>query len=283
MDATTGLQSSHKKALKTLEGEKRAAIKKAKSTKGKKAKDAIAAVEEEFAERLSLLEKEFGAKLESLSARGNETNNVGCVEPIPNDRTDEEKHELSAKARKQLKARKRKERQKERESQLREELERENANAGPSLRQLELQQIKDVLTPLGLDVDEVEADGHCLYRSIAAQTAFDFQNIRSLCADALRENETEFSPFCELTDEVPSFDDYVNRVRNSAEWGGHLELRALSLALKRPIHVYSVQSGSKPLEIDPELYNDQPPIRLSYHLHYYSLGEHYNQVVAATT
>jgi OTU domain-containing protein 6 len=78
---------------------------------------------------------------------------------------------------------------------------------------------------------------------------------------------------------VTSFDDYVDRVRNSAEWGGHLELRALSLALERPIYVYSVQSGTKPLEIDGG--KDKPPIRLSYHLHYYALGEHYNQVVAA--
>lgn len=98
-----------------------------------------------------------------------------------------------------------------------------------------------------------------------------------LCADTLTSNEAEFSPFCEYTDEVTSFDDYVDQVRNSAEWGGHLELRALSLALKRPIYVYSVQSGTKPLKIDG---GDKPPIRLSYHLHYYALGEHYNQVVA---
>lgn len=36
------LQSQHRKELKALDGEKRAAIKKAKATKGKKAKDEIA-------------------------------------------------------------------------------------------------------------------------------------------------------------------------------------------------------------------------------------------------
>jgi hypothetical protein len=66
-------------------------------------------------------------------------------------------------------------------------------------------------------------------------------------------------------------------VRNSAEWGGHLELRALGMALKRPIHIYSVQNGSEPLKIE----ESQPgePILVSYHLHHYALGEHYNQVV----
>lgn len=78
-----------------------------------------------------------------------------------------------------------------------------------------------------------------------------------------------------------SYGDYVNQVRNTAEWGGHLELRALSLALDRPIHVYSVQSGAEPLKIDAGAGNDDSPIRLSYHLHYYALGEHYNQVVPA--
>lgn len=28
--------------------------------------------------------------------------------------------------------------------------------------------------------------------------------------------------------------------------------------------------------------DDDDPIRLSYHLHYYALGEHYNQVVKGT-
>jgi OTU domain-containing protein 6 len=69
-------------------------------------------------------------------------------------------------------------------------------------------------------------------------------------------------------------------VRNSAEWGGHLELRALGMALDRPIHVYSVQSGNKPLAIhDDHDNNGKKPILLSYHLHYYALGEHYNQVI----
>ena len=104
-----------------------------------------------------------------------------------------------------------------------------------------------------------------------------------LCATTLEQHEEEFSPFCEYTQDIPSFRDYVDRIRNSADWGGHVELRALSLALKRPILVYSAQQ-SHPLEIHFGTNHDDDeaeaePIRLSYHLHYYSLGEHYNSVM----
>ena len=74
----------------------------------------------------------------------------------------------------------------------------------------------------------------------------------------------------------------MDQVRDSAEWGGHLELRALGIALNRPIYVYSVQSGTKPLAIHEDSNTNQigeEPILLSYHLHYYALGEHYNQVI----
>ena len=101
----------------------------------------------------------------------------------------------------------------------------------------------------------------------------------ALCADTLQSHAEEFAPFCELSDDITSFEDYVEHVRNSAEWGGHLELRALSRALHRPVLVYSTRD---PLEIKEEEISEGgaiDPIRLSYHHHYYALGEHYNEVV----
>lgn len=119
----------------------------------------------------------------------------------------------------------------------------------------------------------------------------------------------EFAPFCEYNnyddnngnndddDNKDPYDQYVSKVRNSAEWGGHLELRALAIALNRSIFVYQANLA-EPLEItagsngpssssslsspdDDDGDNDTPPIRLSYHRHYYALGEHYNQVVSS--
>jgi OTU domain-containing protein 6 len=107
-------------------------------------------------------------------------------------------------------------------------------------------------------------------------------SLGGLAADTLLQHETDFSPFCEFTDDMPDYKTYVQRVRSSADWGGHLELRVLSMALKRPITVYSVGSV-EPLVIAQEEHQSDAvncdPIRLSYHLQYYSLGEHYNQVV----
>lgn len=61
-----------------------------------------------------------------------------------------------------------------------------------------------------------------------------------------------------------------------------MELRALSVALERPIHVYSTTTNNNttgPLEILPNTSpSNEDPIRVSYHRHYYALGEHYNQV-----
>ena len=101
----------------------------------------------------------------------------------------------------------------------------------------------------------------------------------AICAEYLQANEDEFAPFCEYSDDVTSFAQYVEQVRSSSEWGGHLELRALALSLKRKIVVYSLQNSTTPLQIGDDTVSD--PILLSYHLHYYALGEHYNQVVKA--
>jgi OTU domain-containing protein 6 len=103
-----------------------------------------------------------------------------------------------------------------------------------------------------------------------------------LCATTLLQHKDDFSPFIEFTEEAPCFETYVERLRNSADWGGHVELRVLSLALKRSIIVYSALPPS-PLSIpfDEKVGSEknEEPIRLSYHLHYYSLGEHYNCVM----
>jgi len=273
------IESAHKKALKSLDGEKRAALKKAKGMKGKKGKAALAAAEEEFAAKLKALEASYQDQLATV---GVASLDISAHAEAPAASTEEDKPEVddeaAARERKLAKARKKRDKQKEKEAERERQIEEENANAGPGLRKIELEQIQAVLTPLKLKVDEVDADGHCLYRAVAAQTGKHYKEIRSLCADTLEENQDEFAPFCEYTDEISTFDEYLEKVRNSAEWGGHLELRALGIALSRPIFVYSVQSGAKPLAIY-EAEGGAEPIQLSYHLHYYALGEHYNQVV----
>lgn len=198
-----------------------------------------------------------------------------------------------------------------REAMQKKELERlkELANIGPSARDLEIDRLKELyLDPNNLDILEVPADGHCLFRAIAEQlnnelmmsqyldddddeeedyehVLMDYRILREKCADELALHEATLAPFCEYED---SFQNYVDRVRCSADaWGGHVELRALSQALNRPIIVYSatapplVMNGvsSEEVTLTTTSSDIKGPLRVSYHRHYYALGEHYNCVV----
>jgi len=94
----------------------------------------------------------------------------------------------------------------------------------------------------------------------------------------LNKKREDYAPFCEYTNNIKTFDEYVDSVRSSNEWGGHLELRALAEGLRRPIVVYSAAQPKLVMGDD----DGSNPVLLSYHLHYYSLGEHYNQIVNAS-
>ena len=196
--------------------------------------------------------------------------------PAPAVETEEERR-----LKKQEKARKKKlekkQRQLEAEKKREEEIEAERLAAGPSAKELEIKRMEELyLKPAGLRIRDVAADGNCLYRAVAEQcaNAKDFMAVRTICADALLEHEEEYAPFAECDG---SYANYVERVRNSTDWGGHLELRALATALKRPVVVYSADAA--PLRMGEE--EDGEDILLSYHRHYYALGEHYNSVTKA--
>jgi OTU domain-containing protein 6 len=202
MSSRDDIDTAHKKALKAWEGEKRAAIKKAKGIKGKKGKETLAAVEEEYATKLKELESMYEESLAALGSLkissseaaaadgGNATGASAAAEAdTPTEATGaapksdaaaetEQDDQAADRERKLAKARKKRERQKEKEAKLQEQIEQETANAGPSMRQIELRQIQAILTPLNLTVSEVEADGHCLYRAVAAQANKHYTEIR---------------------------------------------------------------------------------------------------------
>ncbi len=182
-------------------------------------------------------------------------------------------------------------------------------NIGPTLRDIEMQQITQQFQNQ-YQIQPIPADGNCLFRAIAAQCPasstteattgppMSYQEIRALCAQTMLAHESEFAPFCEYNnDDITNYQEYTHAVQYSSHhWGGHLEIRALSTALQRPVHVYSSSTlhTNGPLIIDASASStatttttsdsDHPavvePIRLSYHLHYFALGEHYNQVAA---
>ena len=157
-----------------------------------------------------------------------------------------------------------------------------HAGAGPSERDVEMGKLEAQLSPLGLKIHEIPADGHCLYRSLAHQLqaqgeAVDFLQCRKEIAAHIRANAADFAPYIDAA-EGGSADiaSYCAVVADSSEWGGQLEITALAHARKRKVTVFS--ADAPPLHTGDEYTDQGPPIELAYHRHYYGLGEHYNAV-----
>lgn len=87
---------------------------------------------------------------------------------------------------------------------------------------------------------------------------------------------TRNSPISEflLTFLLEFFKNLCDKTENTSEWGGEIELQALSKKLEVPITVYSAVSVPRSFG---ENYS-APNLLLSYHKHYYALGAHYNSV-----
>ena len=162
-------------------------------------------------------------------------------------------------------------------------LAQEEASSSVNTKQVETDAIAKKLATLNLTIKEIKPDGHCLYSAIADQlkdTSMDYTHIRKLAAEQLRIHAEDYLPFMtnDLGDMLSDdeFAVYCSKVECTAEWGGQLEVMALSKALSRQIHI--VQMGSDVLKIGEDII-DPHPIMLSYHRHAYGLGEHYNSLV----
>jgi OTU domain-containing protein 6 len=192
--------------------------------------------------------------------------------------------EKDTKESKKAKAQRKKDKKaaKEQEKELQKEEIRNGA--GPSLRDVELDSISKTLKEKGLQIKDIPSDGHCMYRALSDQlsmtshqSALDFAALRKMAADYLRTHSEDFAPFIGIEASDPAYEAYCEKVEavTTAEWGGQLELRALSACLSSPIHVYSANA---PMVIMGEE-ESGAALSLSYHKHYFALGEHYNSVV----
>ena len=108
----------------------------------------------------------------------------------------------------------------------------------------------------------------------------DFRQLRVMASDYIRRRSEDFAPFIGCSPDDEAFNQYCEKVASEAlaEWGGELEIRALSECLGYPIYIYSASSPLLKMGDDS---TGLKPIRLSYHRHFYALGEHYNSVIPA--
>lgn len=169
---------------------------------------------------------------------------------------------------------------------------------------------------INVQVKEVLSDGHCLYRAVADQMLLllnassspstssseahhptdqahhwnredcDFARLRARAGQHMRDHASDFAPFVGVDEASPEMEDYCRQVEDvgRAEWGGQLELKALASSLRSCICVY--EANRPVLKMGEEFISagvgggaEAQPIRVSYHKHYYALGEHYNSVV----
>ncbi|KAK8085578.1 hypothetical protein PG997_006849 [Apiospora hydei] len=136
-------------------------------------------------------------------------------------------------------------------------------------------------------------DGHCLFSAVADQLReyeiplgggdskgeLPYRTVRKRATDYMRAHEDDFAPFME-----DEFGSYVARIRETAEWGGQLELMALARSYGVEIKVVQEQRTETidPGELSSEGEGERKTIWLAYYRHGYGLGEHYNSLRKAT-
>ncbi|XP_052059861.1 deubiquitinase OTUD6B-like [Mytilus californianus] len=184
-----------------------------------------------------------------------------------------------SKEKKVSKAMKRREKQatknKEREERIKEQ---ELLNL-TGARHIEFERIKSLLKTKNLQIFEIPSDGNCLYTAISHQVPNEtYETLRRKTAQYMRENPDEFLPF--LTKEngdsynEDDFETFLQKTAETAEWGGQLEVKAMSSALHHPIEI--IQGEGPQIKIGEEFGAES--LTVCYHRHAFGLGEHYNSV-----
>lgn len=294
--------SRHRKEISQLQ-DKETALKKA-AAKGSKAEQKAKKkqVEEEISRLSAQLKERHAEELASLgysASNGNDKGNLdNLVKAIAGvSVTSQAEHSKPSKG-----ARRRGKRAQE--EAAREQRIQEEQNNIVSDRMIENEELEKKLEPLGLAINEIKPDGHCLYRAVEDQLAvlsggcspYTYQELREMVAAYMRKHASEFLPFF-LSENLAEgdsdnslaerFESYCREVETTAAWGGHLELGALTHCLKKHIMIFSgsfpdVEMG-KEYKSDNEIGSSNPGIMLSYHRHAFGLGEHYNSVVPSLT
>lgn len=151
----------------------------------------------------------------------------------------------------------------------------------------------------GLEEHEIRPDGHCLFSAVADQLGQagvplapdgpavgggeggegpepGYKTVRRAAAGYIEARGDEFAGFLE-----EDLGSYVRKIRDTAEWGGQLEL--LALASVYGVEVCVVQDGRTEV-ISPsgggeaQEGEERKKIWLAYYRHGYGLGEHYNSL-----
>ncbi|KAI6198268.1 hypothetical protein M3Y99_01892800 [Aphelenchoides fujianensis] len=200
--------------------------------------------------------KELTAKITSMKHATSKTDKKKR-RPSPNEPKAEDPPQSTAKGNeeaakgepKKTRAQKQREKKAEAEKKRAQAAAADAVSAQTSRGALETRRIAERLAERKLRLVDVEPNGDCMYNAIShqlnlvdgtAKTTGDAVRVRA--ADFMTENRDDFIHF--LEDEFADdegFQRYLSKVRNSCrvggDWGGELELKAISGAFNRPIRV----------------------------------------------
>lgn len=169
------------------------------------------------------------------------------------------------------------------------EAQKEAANQ-PDQRAAEKAVLQKEFDSRGLAEKLIRPDGHCLFSAVADQLSLAgiplgrdsettevkedlrYKLVRKEAAGYIETHPDDFVPFLD-----EPLEDYVHKIRDTAEWGGHLELLAVSKRYN--VEICVLQNGA-PQTIEPGIDGPSPveKIWLAYYRHGFGLGEHYNSL-----
>ncbi|MCJ1261878.1 hypothetical protein MMC22_001747 [Lobaria immixta] len=175
----------------------------------------------------------------------------------------------------------------------------EEAAELPNRRNQEREAMREAYTLRDLEEKDIRPDGHCLYAAIADQLTdakidltpnieigFTSQNDQSAEAGYKVVRKAAASYILGHPDDFVSFleqplEEYITSIRDTAEWGGHLELMALAQAYGVNINVLQGDGKVEKIECGKET-SDSKQLWLAYYRHSFGLGEHYNSLRRAS-
>jgi len=159
----------------------------------------------------------------------------------------------------------------------------------PNWKRMERTSMLKAFKDNGLKEQEIQPDGHCLFSAVADQLSQagiplgaeseaevkDGQRYKAVRKAAAHYIEGHPDQFAGFMDEP--LDQYVNKIRDTAEWGGQLELMALARSYN--VEICVLQEGRME-RIEPDTSNKKEldKVWLAYYRHGYGLGEHYNSL-----
>ncbi|KAJ4832109.1 hypothetical protein Tsubulata_028056 [Turnera subulata] len=247
LESRDEMLSRHRKEITQLQNKelemKKAAAKGSKAEQ--KAKKKL--VEEEISRLSTELKGKHAEELASLgynSSNGNDKSSLDSLVKAVAGVSVTNKHEKGKPSKSAIRRGKRAQQEAEREQRIQEE----QSNL-VSDRSIENEKLERKLKPLGLTVNEIKPDGHCLYRAVENQLAllsggsspYTFQDLRKMVASYMRENADDFLPFFLADNSVENYSDnsLTETFESTSAWGGQLELGALTHCLKKHIMIYS--------------------------------------------